>query len=117
MMKLYKTNEGHAELLLTQLELAESFWQRGKGLLGHSKLEFDQALWIKPCNNIHTMFMRFSIDCIFLDKKLVVQKIVNQVKPFRLIGPCWKSYSVIETTAGFAERKKIKVGDHLYVVS
>ena len=55
---------------LTQLELAESFWQRGKGLLGHSKLEFDQALWIKPCNNIHTMFMRFSIDCIFLEKKL-----------------------------------------------
>jgi uncharacterized membrane protein (UPF0127 family) len=118
MARLYKTSavEG-AELLLENLELAESFWARGKGLLGRKKIEDNEALWIKPCNNIHTFFMKFRIDCIFIDKKMEIQKIVSDIPSFRLIGPFWKSFSVIETQAGFAEKKKLKTGDQLYVVS
>ena len=83
MARLYKTscnkadqnfNSG-AELLIEQLEIAESFWHRGVGLLGRAKLEENQALWIKPTNNIHTCFMKFSIDCIFVDRKLEIKKI------------------------------------------
>ncbi len=125
MARLYKgasvnqqdgSNPG-AELLIDNLEIAETLWQRGVGLLGRSKLEEDQALWIKATNNIHTCFMKFSIDCIFIDRKLEIKKIVKAVPRFRLVGPYWKAHSVIETKAGFADSKNLKVGDQLYVVS
>ncbi|MBC7421666.1 MAG: DUF192 domain-containing protein [Bdellovibrio sp.] len=117
MPKLYKTSSDGAELLIEKLEVAESFWQRGRGLLGRKNLEANQALWIMPCNNIHTFFMKFTIDCIFVDKKMQIKKIVSRVSPFRFVGPYWKAFSVIETSEGFAEKKKLSIGDHLYVVS
>lgn len=117
MAKLYKTTDSNAELLIENLELAESFWQRGRGLLGRSGLQANQALWIKPCNNIHTFFMKFKIDCIFVDKKMKIKKIASEVPAFRIIGPCWKAHSVIETSSGFALSKKLNIGDQLYVVT
>jgi len=118
MAKLYKTSSSSgAELLVKDLEIAESFFERGIGLLGRAQLLEGQALWIRPCNNIHTMFMKFSIDCIFLDRKLEVKKIAQNVKPFRLVGPFWRTTSVIEAPAGFVEQKKIQIGDHFYVVT
>ncbi len=117
MSRLYKTSSAGAELLIEQLELAETFWQRGRGLLGRKHLASDHALWIKPCNNIHTFFMKFNIDCIFVDRKMEIKKIVKDVSPFRFIGPYWKSFSVIEASAGFADQKQLKIGDHLYVVN
>lgn len=118
MARLYKTtrNEG-AELLLDQLVIAESFWSRGWGLLGRKTLEVNEALWILRCNNIHTWFMRVKIDCIFINRKMEIQKIVSDVTAFRFVGPYWKSVSVIETSAGFAKSKNLKVGDQLYVVN
>lgn len=125
MAKLYRTtvdrsaanfNSG-AELLLENLELAESLIKRGTGLLGRPSLDVNDALWIKPCNNIHTFFMKFSIDCIFVDRNLEIKRIAKSVKPFRFVGPYWKAHSVIEAQAGFAEQKNLKIGDQLYVVS
>lgn len=115
--KLYKTSEDGALLLAEQLELAESFWARAKGLLGRSELKDSEVLWIKPCNNIHTFFMSFAIDCIFIDKKMEIKKLVQNVKPFKLIGPFWKAHSVIETKMGFIDANKLKIGDQLYVVN
>ena len=88
MARLYKTSSNSsdphlnstAELLIDQLEIADSFWHRGKGLLGRKGLAENQALWIKSTNNIHTYFMKFPIDCIFVDRKLEIKKIVKTSK-------------------------------------
>ncbi len=125
MAKLYKTTtnklnsnfDSGAELLIENLEIAESLWTRAVGLLRHTHLEKTQALWIKPGNNAHTFFMQFPIDCIFVDKKLEIKKIAQSIPAFRLVGPYWKAYSFFETQAGFAQSKNLKVGDQLYVVS
>ncbi len=117
MTKLYKTSKSGADLVVTHLELAETFWQRGRGLLGRKSLAADQALWIKPCNNIHTFFMKFAIDCIFVDKEMQIKQIVADIPPFRFVGPQWKASSVIEASSGFAARNKLSIGDYLYVVS
>lgn len=116
--QLYKiTKNDKAELILSQLEEATSFFQRAKGLLGRESLAEQQGLWIKPCNNIHTFFMKFNIDCIFVDKNLVVQKIKSNMSPFRIAGPYWKTASVIETKAGTVAQWNLMEGDQLYVVS
>ena len=117
MLKLYKTTSNTAELLTDHLEVADTFWTRLCGLLGRKSLPENHVLWIHDRNNIHTHFMRFKIDCIFLDKNMEIKKIVAGVAPFRFVGPYWKSSSVIETSAGFAFAKKLQIGDHLYVVN
>jgi len=117
MAKLYKTTDSGAQLLIDRLDIAETTWLRGKGLLGRKGLEQSEALWIKPCNNIHTFFMKFTIDCILMESKMEIRNLKENVRPFRLAGPFWKAHSVIETQAGFVQSKKLKIGDHLYVVS
>lgn len=110
------TESTQAQLLISDLKKAESIWDRGVGLLKRKHIGPTEALWIKPGNNIHTFFMRFSIDCIFVDSKMRVQKVYSNVKPFRFAGPVWKASSVIETAAGQCDIWQIKSGDQLYVV-
>lgn len=103
------------KILIADLEVAEGFLARGKGLLGRPSLAPEQALWIPHCNSIHTFFMKFAIDCVFVDKSLKVKAIVENVKPGRLVLPIWGVSSVVEMTAGNARRLNISVGDQLYV--
>lgn len=103
------------EVLLSQLEVATTFINRGVGLLGRSNLKDNEALWIHSCNSIHTFFMKFSIDCVFVDKNLKVVKVVENVSPWRLVLPIWGAQSVFELKAGLAAKLKVKVGDTLYV--
>lgn len=110
-------NKTTNETLIPQLEIALTFSSRGKGLLGRSFLPDQQALWIHHCNSIHTFFMKFSIDCVFVDKNLKVKAIYQDVHPWRLVLPVWGASSVIEMTAGSVSRIKVKVGDQLYVGS
>jgi len=101
--------------LISDLEVAASEWARGKGLLGRKSLGSEQALWIKRCNSIHTFFMKFTIDCVFLDKNQRVKAIYPEVKPFRLVWPVWGAKSVIEFPAGRAKELAIQVGEELHV--
>ena len=101
--------------LIANLEVAKTFWSRGKGLLGRSSLAEEQALWIHQCNSIHTCFMKFAIDCVFVDKNLKVKAIYRDVKPWRLVLPIWGASSVIEMASGTSSKLKISVGDQLYV--
>jgi uncharacterized membrane protein (UPF0127 family) len=59
--------------------------------------------------------MKFSIDCVFVDRKLRVKKIYRDVRPWRLVLPVLGASSVIEMASGTAERLKINVGDQLHV--
>lgn len=102
-------------LLLGDLEVARGFFERGRGLLGRAGLREDQALWIHRCNSIHTFFMKFSIDCVFIDRDLKVAAIYEDVAPWRVVWPVWGASSVIEMAAGSARRLRIQVGEELHV--
>ncbi|MGZ3742240.1 MAG: DUF192 domain-containing protein [Pseudobdellovibrionaceae bacterium] len=101
--------------LISSLETAATEWARGKGLLGRKSLEPEQALWIRRCNSIHTFFMKFPIDCVFLDKHLRVKAIYHDVKPFRVVWPVWGASSVIEFPAGRAKQLNLELGEQLHV--
>lgn len=103
------------EVLLTDLEIAKSVGSRLKGLLGRSNLSSHQGLWIDPGNSIHTFFMKFAIDCIFVDSQLKVVALHSEVEPGRMIWPQWSARSVIEVPAGFIKSKKIQLGESLHV--
>lgn len=110
-MKLFRGET----LLISDLEIANNLWTRGRGLLGRTGLKKDQALWIDPGNSIHTWFMKFSIDCVFVTKELQVVSVVEQISPWRWVGPQWGARSVIEMAAGTAAHWNLKKGDRLHV--
>lgn len=102
--------------ILLDLKKADSFIDRGIGLLRHSSLPEQEGLWIMATNSIHTFFMKFPIGCIFVDRQLRIKKIIKEIKPWRLILPVWGASSVIELSVKTLESAQLQVGDRLYVV-
>lgn len=102
-------------LLVARLNVAESLSDRTIGLLGRESLPEDEGLWIHRCNSIHTFFMRFAIDCVFLNRKQEVVAVKADIKPWRLVLPQWGASSVIEVSAGVTEKWKLQKGDTLHV--
>lgn len=84
-------------------EVAHTFAERAKGLIGRRALASGQGLLIERCNAIHTFFMRFPIDATFLDRDGKVVKVVRNVRPWRLmVWGGWRAVQVLETASGGA---------------
>ena len=108
-------NSTRSETLATHVEKAKSLFSRMKGLLGRPDLDNHHTLWILNCNSIHTFFMKFSIDVIFVNKGLIVKAVYRNIKPSRFILPIWGASSVFEFSSKALEDKIIEKGDQLDV--
>ena len=95
-----------------QVSLARTFWQRFVGLLGQPGLAADRALLIAPCNNIHTFFMRFDIDVVFIDIDGAILSIVPGVRPWR-IAAARRAHACLELAGGGAGRFGFYIGQRL----
>jgi uncharacterized membrane protein (UPF0127 family) len=93
---------------------ADRAWSRMVGLLGRRSLAGDEGLLLTPCTSIHTFFMFFPIDILYLNREHVVVKAVTALRPFRLSG-CLKGHSTLELPAGVIEASGTQVGDRLAV--
>jgi len=102
-------------VLADRLETAFDSTARRRGLLGRQGLEAGTAVIIAPCNSIHTFFMRFAIDVVFVSRDGRVANLRTALKPWR-VGISWKSFAVIELSAGTIARAETRVGDVLQVV-
>ena len=81
-----------------------------------SRLPENGGLLIHHCSGIHMMFMRFSIDAVFVDKKGVVVKMYRKLPPWiGLVPVVWRADKVAELPAGAIDRHGIQVGDQLLV--
>lgn len=96
-----------------QVELADSFFRRLRGLLGRTRLEPGHALIIDETNSIHMFFMLFSIDVIFTDENGVVLAVFPRRRPFSLPVMSWKAFYAIELEVGVIEASRTDVGDRL----
>ena len=86
---------------------------RMKGLLGRDALPAGEGLWIRPCTSIHSFFMRFVFDALFLDRDRVVLHSIPRMKPWRLSRLVPGADGVLELPAGAIEASGTQVGDRL----
>ena len=105
-------NCARGTVLATRLEVADSGSKRTKGLLGRNGLGSGEGLWIVPCESVHTFFMRFAIDLVYLDRKNKVKKVRSSVGPWR-ISACLSAHSVLELPAGTIRNTMTEAGDTL----
>lgn len=110
--RLKLVNKTRNSTLVDRLEVAATAKLRNKGLLGRNGLAVGEALWIIPCEAIHTFWMRFSIDLIYVDRNQRVAKVRRSVPPWRISG-CLRAHSVIELPAGTLAEGTAEKGDEL----
>jgi len=81
-------------------EVARTFAERTKGLIGRRALGPGKGLLITRCNCIHTFFMRFAIDATFMDSEGRVTRVVRNIRPWRAwVWGGWRARQVLETAA------------------
>lgn len=100
-------------VLATRARLARDFWSRLKGLIGTKDLNDGEGLVIMPCNGIHTMFMSFPIDVLYVDAEHRIVDIDIGIPPWKLSLPRRYSRYVIELPAGTVIQTGTAVGDRL----
>ena len=96
--------------VLAAAEVASTFGERLKGLLGRDGL--DGALVLRPARSVHTIGMRFAIDVAYCDPDLRVLA-VRTMRPHRMAVPRRRAKVVVEAEAGAFERWGLRVGDQL----
>jgi uncharacterized membrane protein (UPF0127 family) len=105
-------NTTRGTVVCERAEIADTPWRRTRGLLGRSGLAQGEGMLIDPAPSIHSAFMRFEFDAVFLDRDLKVLKIVEGIRPFRAHA-ARHARKVLELAAGEARRRGVQVGDVL----
>ena len=111
-MNLIAFNTTRNAPVATKVEKADTSASRSKGLLGRESLAADEGLWIVPCPMIHTFFMKFPIDVLFLDADLKVQRVIEDLRPWRLSPWVLSARSVLELKGGVL-KGSVREGDTL----
>ncbi len=111
-MNLVAFNLTRNELVATTVEKADTSASRNRGLLGRASLAADEGLWIVPCPMIHTFFMKFPIDVLFLDADLTVRRVIEDLRPWRLSPWVLSARSVLELKGGVL-KGSVRVGDRI----
>lgn len=113
-MKLYNSTQNNE--IADSTKVADNFILRSVGLLSKKSFSQGEALVIKPCCSVHTFFMRFAIDVLFVNKKNEVIALYENVQPWRVLPIHTTSYYVVELPAGTIGGKGINKG-HLLMVN
>ena len=115
MSQLRVTNTTRDQTLITAGRVADNMLTRLRGLVGARPLQPGEGLLIMPCSSVHTHFMSFPIDVVFVDRDQRVVAIDAEMAPWRF-GRLHRGVRfVIELPPGTARATGTEVGDQLQV--
>jgi hypothetical protein len=106
-------NQTRNMFLVRQGRLADTFWLRLRGLLGTTSLPEGNGLILVGEKSIHTLFMQYPIDIVYVDKHYQVIRADRNIVPYRLGPMVWQSAYVVEVPVGTIASTTTQVGDQL----
>ena len=106
-------NQTRGCVLVAAGRVADNSWTRLRGLIGSKPLQSGEGLLIVPCKSIHTHFMSFAIDALFVDRDLQIVAISEDMAPWRFGRVHRRAHFVIEVAAGTAAATGSQPGDQL----
>ena len=107
-------NGTRGNVVCDRTEVAANMLKRMRGLLGRKGLDQGAGMLFRGESSIHSAFMRFDFDAVFMDRELKVVKLAPHIGPWRAIS-ARKARNVLEIAAGEIDRLGIQVGDQLVV--
>ena len=99
--------------LVAHVAIASQWGSRARGLLGTRRLPPGHGLYLVPCRAIHTCFMRYALDLIFLDAEQQVVSLVLDVRPWRMVRGGHRARAVLEMQSGWFPRDILAPGDQV----
>lgn len=93
-----------------RIKMADSFFERLKGLMFRREPIENEGLWIVPCNAVHMFFMNFSIDVVLLNEQNEVVKVYPQLNPWKITKPEKSAHSTLELPEGSINKLGIHIG-------
>jgi len=103
-----------AAFTIDRIEIADRALPRMRGLLGRDGLADDEGMLLRPAGSIHTFFMRFPIDAVWLDRDLRVVGVTHDVAPWRTVAQRG-ARAVLELPAGEAAALGLETGESLFL--
>ena len=91
------------KIVTARLTIADKFWPRLVGLQFRRAIPSDAGLLLVPCNSVHTCFVRFPVDVVFLDRNGSVLAVRRNLRPWRVAFGPRKSHAAVELAAGSAD--------------
>lgn len=114
MIKHIIRNKSDGSLICSDAIVSTSFFERLKGLMFIDDMNGFDGMLIEKCNSIHSCFMRFNIDVIFLDSDFKVIRVLRDFRPWRFSRVYFRASQVLELKSG-QYNKTLKQGDELEV--
>ncbi|UMZ75029.1 putative ACR [Natranaerofaba carboxydovora] len=108
-------NKNNKVLISSHIKVADTFFKRLKGLLGTKDLPSGKGLLIIPCKQVHTFFMRYNLDLIFLDEYNTIVHMIEDIPPFRISPYIKESEKVLELKAGTIKQYNLMEGEKLVI--
>jgi uncharacterized membrane protein (UPF0127 family) len=102
-----------ARVLAHHILIASTFPARARGLLGRAPLPAGSMMLITPCNAVHTCFMRYPLDLVFVDAGWRICCVTRSVKPFRMAWGGRGAHAVLEATSGWLTVEGLRPGTAL----
>lgn len=109
------SNPARDSVLGERVEVADTTLTRFVGLMGRRGLSPGHGLLIQPSSGVHTLWMRFSIDVLLLDKEHRVLSVYRNLRPFRMSGVNLKAASALELPAGTIAATGTEAADRLRI--
>lgn len=113
--KIYKLTHSDGSVICHKMTAATNIFSRMLGLMFSTGLPDCDGFLISPCNSIHTFFMRYSLDILFLDKNFKIVKAIYGLAPWRMTWVYFKSRHVLEMKAG-TMKKGLYAGETLEAI-
>ena len=104
--------EDDGAIVCERCVVADTMFRRMRGLLGRRELPRGEGMLIRPAPSVHTFFMAFPIDVVFLSREGDVVKVCEDVRPWRAAA-ARRAHSTLELAAGEARRRGIAPGARL----
>tara|TARA_Y100000591_G_C21633038_1_gene593811 strand:+ start:74 stop:418 length:345 start_codon:yes stop_codon:yes gene_type:complete len=94
---------------------AKSSLQKMKGLMFSKGMDGFDAMLFKRCNSIHTFFMNYPLDILFINREMKIVKIIRNLKPWRMTRLYFSAYQALELKGGTLD-ERVQEGDVLEVI-
>lgn len=102
-------------VVIPRLVLATGIVERTRGLLGRACMDPGEGMLLSPCNAVHTLFMRFTIDVVFLDSDLAIIRVCRGVRPFSMAFGGRRTRHAVEATSGWLPAEILAQGTRVVV--
>ena len=103
------------ESLAEQVIRADNFLLRLVGLMGRTGMDPNKAVMIEPCRQVHSWFVFFSLDLLFLDEQNIVLSKISYFSPFKISPKIGGARKVVEFTSGTLDGVDVVIGDEILI--